>query len=118
LQREFIVIFIAHLRGGRSIQLVPEAGILRFNPLLLWRFTNEELALELAAAATRGRFRQAGFRDARKNRVRIARRAVLDRLQLARKLVLPDVVIARWQEQLAKYPTAHRPLAGARRADA
>jgi hypothetical protein len=77
LQRQFIVIFIARLGGGRWIQLVPGAGILRFNPLLLWRLTDEEVALELAAAATRGRLRQAGFRDTGHSQVRILHRGAL-----------------------------------------
>ncbi len=104
LQRAISVIFIAPLRGGRPIQLVPEAGIFRLNPLLVWKFSREELTLELAAAATRFRFHMAHVKDQGANRLPIGRRAILERIWLAERLNLSKADIAYWKAKLLTIP--------------
>ena len=110
LQRAISVIFIAPLRGGRPIQLVPEAGILRLNPLLVWKFSNEELALELVAAATRFRFHMAHVKDQGANRLPIGRRAILERIWLAERLNLNEAGIAYWKAKLLTIPDRRTPV--------
>lgn len=105
LRRGFIVIFVATLGGGRWIQLVPEAGILRLNPFFIWRSSDVELALELVAAATRARFRQAGVEDSGRNQVRVARRAILERLWLAERLPQAEAMKTYWRQMLSEYPS-------------
>ncbi|MGH7538063.1 MAG: hypothetical protein ACREMF_05475 [Gemmatimonadales bacterium] len=85
LRRDIILIFIADLPRG-PVQLIPDVGILRVSPHLVWRFGVQELAIELAAAATFVRLRQAGVRETSKNEVRIARRLDSERAWLADRL--------------------------------
>ena len=118
LQRAISVIFIAPLRGGRPIQLVPEAGILRLNPLLVWKFGSEELALELVAAATRFRFHAAHVRDQGANRLPIGRRAILERIWLAERLNLSEADMGYWKTKLLTIPDRRRPAGTAGHVDA
>ena len=106
LQRQYVVIFVAALRGG-WIQLIPDVGILRLNPHTVSRATEKALALELVAAAALARLHQAGLRDS--TDLRAGRRASLDGLWFARRLGLGDAYARPWRERLAQYPTRHAP---------
>jgi hypothetical protein len=118
LQRAIVVIFVSPQRGGGWIQLVPEAGILRLTPLLVWQGTTEQVALELAAAATRFRFHMAGVRDEGQSRLPIARRAILERIWLAERLQMGESAITEWKGRLLTAPARRSSLTTTRHLDA
>ena len=118
LREQITVIFISHVRGRGPIQLVLEAGILRFHPLMVWKLSDEEIALELAAAATRCRLYRAHIRERSATMTRIARLATEERLWLAQRLSMEESLLAQWRSRLATFATDKHNRPHSRSADA
>lgn len=104
LCRSYIVIFISALRGGGWIQPLPQVGILRFDPKLIWRSSETDLAMDLVSVATLARLRRSGFRDSGREQQRVYRRAVLEVLRLSDRLGLTGRQVEYWRQKLSQYP--------------
>ena len=104
LRSSFKILFVDQLFMIMRRTTYPDYGakLILIHPYTAWKVSTEQLALYLAADATRGRLGRR-FRRGAAAAIRAQRRAVKEMVSCAHLLPSGESLVVRWEQYLAEY---------------